>query len=85
MGQSETIAAMERSVQVIRNWMSEKGLLMNEAKTEFILIGTRQQLAKVNIDHVKVGDVNIAPHSPVKNLGVWFDSKLSMEKVFSVF
>ena len=54
---------------------------MNEAKTEFILIGTIQQLAKVNIDHVKVGDVNIVPHSPVKNLArVWFDSKLSTEE-----
>ena len=80
MGQSEAIAAMERCVQVIRNWISENRLLMNEAKTEFILIGTRQQLAKVNIDHVKEGNVNIAPHSPVKNLGVWFDSKLSMEE-----
>ena len=53
---------------------------MNEAKTEFILIGTRQQLAKVNIDYVKVGDANLSPYSPVKNLGVWFDSKLSMEQ-----
>ena len=51
MDQWEAIAAMERCVQVIRNWMNENRLLMNEAKTEFILIGTRQQLAKVNIDH----------------------------------
>ena len=49
---------------------------MNNAKTEFILIGTRKQLAKVNIDHVEVGDVNTAPHSPAKNLGVWFDSSI---------
>ena len=27
---------------------------------------------------IKVGKVNIAPHSPVKTLGVWFDSNLSM-------
>ena len=49
-------------------------VLLNEAKTEFLLIGTKQQLAKVNIPHVKVGNVTmIAPHSPVKNRGVWFD------------
>ena len=27
---------------------------------------------------IKVGKVNIAPPSPVKTLGVWFDSNLSM-------
>ena len=53
-------------------------LLLNEEKTKFLLIGTKQQLAKVDIGHIKVGKVNIAPHSPVKNLGVWFDSNLSM-------
>ena len=55
--------------------MHDNKLLLNEAKTEFLLIGTKQQLAKVNqIPHVKVGNVTmIAPHSPVKNGGVWFD------------
>ena len=52
--------------------------MLNEEKAEFLLTGTKQQLAKVDIVHIKVGKVNIAPHSPVKNLGVWFDSNLSM-------
>ena len=58
--------------------MHDNKLLLNEAKTKFLLIGTKQQLTKGNIPHVKVGNVNIAPHSPVKNLGVWLDSNLSM-------
>ena len=66
-GHSAAITAIERGIQVIRNWMHENKLLLNEAKTEFLLIGTKQQLAKVNISHVKV-----------KSLGVWFDSNLSM-------
>ena len=53
-------------------------LLLNEEKTKFLLIGTKQQLAKVDFGHIKVDKVNIAPHSPVKNLGVWLDSNLSM-------
>ena len=77
-GQSDAIAAMERCVRVIRNWMHENRLLMNETKTEFLLIGMKQQLAKVNVDHVKVGNADIVPHSHVKNLGVWLDSNLSM-------
>ena len=77
-GHSAAITAIERCIQVIRNWMHENQLLLNEAKTEFLLIGTKQQLAKVNISHVKVGSANIAPHPPVKSLTVWFDSNLSM-------
>ena len=48
--------------------MRENKLLLNGEKTEFLLIGTKQQLAKVDIGHFKVGKVNIAPHSSVKTL-----------------
>ena len=57
--------------------MSQDKLLMN-AKTELLLIGTRQQLAKITIDDVTVGHSVISLQSPVQNLGVWLDSKLSM-------
>jgi len=77
-GQSDTIAAIESCVRVIRNWMHENRLLMNESKTEFLLIGTKQQLAKVTVEHVKLGNADIVPHSPVESLGVWLYSNLSM-------
>lgn len=37
-GQSDAIAAMESCVRVIRKWMHENRFLMNETKTEFLLI-----------------------------------------------
>jgi len=77
-GHSDAIGAIELYIQVIRNWMHDNKLLLNEDKTEFLLIGIKQQLAKVNISHVTVGKANIAPQSPVKNLGVWLDSNLSV-------
>lgn len=52
--------------------------MLTEEKTEFLLIGTKQQLTKVDIGHIKVGKVNIALHTSDKNLGVGFDSNLSM-------
>ena len=43
-------------------------------KTEFIVKGTWQQLAKVNIASICVGgDANIAQVTSVKNHGSWFD------------
>ena len=78
LGQDDALAAMERCVEEIRRWMIRNRLMMNNDKTEFLLIGTKQQLVKVNINHVKVGSANIVPTSRAKNLGVWFDSNLSM-------
>ena len=52
--------------------------MMNDNKTQFIIIGTRQQLMKVNISHITTGDSEIVPLSPVKNFKVWFSETPSM-------
>ena len=59
-GHLDVITAIECCITTIRCWMRENKLLLNEEKTEFLLIGTEQQLAKVDIGHIKVGKVNIA-------------------------
>ena len=51
-------------------------LKLDDDKTEFIIIGTRQQLAKVNIDSLPVSDSTTTPASKVKNL---FDRQLKMD------
>ena len=53
-------------------------LKINDIKTEFILLDTRQQLAKVDNANIIVGSSEVAPVSSVRNLGAWFDSELSM-------
>ena len=47
--------------------------MLNDDKTEFLLVGTRKQLTKVSIDGVRVGDYNISPSPSVRNLGTRFD------------
>lgn len=51
-GHSDAIATIEHCIQVIKSWMHDNKLLLNEAKTKFLLIGTKQQLPKVNISYV---------------------------------
>jgi hypothetical protein len=53
-------------------------LKINDSKTEFLLFGTKQQLDKVNISEIKVGSELIKPVQSARNLGVMFDSSLSM-------
>ena len=63
----------------MRDWMLSDRLKLNDDKTEFIIIGTRQQLAKVNIESMRVGDSTTTPANEVKNLGTWFDRQLTMD------
>ena len=57
---------------------SSPALKLSDEKTEFLLVGTRQQLAKLCIESLAVGDHLIAPCQVAKNLGCWFDQQLSM-------
>ena len=69
---------MEQCVQAIRTWMIKDELRLNDNKTEFMIIGTRKQLAKMNIDGLSVGESITAPVASVRNLGSWFDQNLKM-------
>ena len=44
-----------------------------------MIIGTHQQLKKVTIDQLLVGDMRVIPVSNVKDLGVWLDSHLKFD------
>ena len=68
--QSNAVDAMERCNSAIRCWMIKDKLNVNYSKIEFIQIGTRQQLAKVDIKGLVVGDATISPVTAVKNLNL---------------
>ena len=75
--QTEAVQAMELCVNAIRAWMVKSKLKFNDNKTEFLIIGTGQQLAKVNISKITIGGTNIAQILTTRNLGVWFDNHLN--------
>ena len=57
------------------------GLLLNPAKTEFLLLGTPSQLRKFNsFSDLSFNDSAIQVSASTRNLGVIFDSNLSFEK-----
>ncbi len=75
-----TVGAMEACINDVRQWMLINRLMINDSKTEVMLIGTWQQLRKISIDGIKVGNAEIKPVSSVKNLGVTQDDHLKMDK-----
>ena len=76
----DAVHVMERCIEKIkiRHCLIHDRLLLNDDKTEFIIIGTRQQLGKLQAMNIKVGGSEIKPSSQVKNLGCWLDTNLYM-------
>ena len=77
--QDEVILSMEDCIKDIRNWLIEGRLLLNDDKTEFLVIGTRHQLNKLNPSVLHVGDHTIDNSVNVRNLGTIFDNSISMD------
>ena len=75
---SERIAAYITSVQT---WMNNNMLKLNPEKFEYIVFHSKHQLPNQSICF---GDKTFLPSVNVKNLGVYFDEKLKMDKHVSM-
>ena len=76
--EAEAVSAIEKCICDVREWMRANMLMLNDVKTEFLFIENRQQLSKVAIQSIKVGESNVFPVSTARNIGAWFDSHLDM-------
>ena len=56
---------IESDIGKIKTWMEENELKMNDAKTEFIVIGTSSSLWKNTLDDIEIGNSKI--HWSLKN------------------
>ena len=87
LSQSDThksISSLSDCLTDISLWMKSSKLKLNSNKTEFIIIGTKQQRHKLsNHFPVKLLDNDISPSDSVHNLGVIFDSDFSFHKHIS--
>ena len=68
LSQDAALKSIENCVADIRAWMLSNRLLINDSKTEFIIIGSKQQLSKININEIRVGESTIEPVEVVQTL-----------------
>ena len=78
---SNSISSLEilsNTFSYILSWMNSNKLLLNPSKTEFLLIGTKQQRLKFSqITTLSLGNDIIPVSSSARNLGFIFDSDMS--------
>ena len=72
------VSSIQSCIPDVQSWMMMDRLKLNPDKTEFLILGTRQQLEKVIISHLVVGESRIGPSTKVNSLGSWFDFNLDM-------
>ena len=74
--QDHAIASVEACISDVRAWLIYNHLLINDSKTEFLVVGSCHQVSKIAIDSITVGDSTIQPLDSVRNLGSKFDSNV---------
>ena len=67
---------LESCIQDVQIWMRTNLLRLNDDKTEFLIIGTPQQLAKVRTTSIKIGTDQIQCSESACNLGYFYDSTM---------
>ena len=84
LSQKNASAAFEqlnRCLNDVKDWMSTSKLKLNPDKTEFIIFGYKRQRDKLKAYFpINILGNPLYPVGSVKNLGLWFDSDLSLSK-----
>ena len=75
----EVMQTLENCIASIQKWMSLNFLKLNAEKTEFVLLKSRWMTTAFAPSTISIGTENITASSTVRNLGVLFDSGMSME------
>src|SRR6218665_27639 len=66
-----------QAIETLQSWMSSNRLPLNPTKTPFIWFGTRQQLAKIDLELLATKYPHFTFSSSVRDLGVTLDQELT--------
>lgn len=80
VAQQNALSRIEGCLVDINAWMTRNMLKLNSAKSEVIVFASKHNLGRTEDITVKVGDSIVKPTSDVRNLGVIFDSSMTMEQ-----
>ena len=71
------VRLMEHNLALLSRWFSKNGIKINAQKTQFIILGSQQNIRRLSPVKIKFMDADVAGSSTVLNLGVTFDQTMS--------
>jgi hypothetical protein len=77
------LSLLSSTLDSVHSWLSSNRLFVNPGKTEFLLVGSKQQRAKLISSSLVFKENILSPSSTVRNLGVTFDSDMTLSKHIS--
>jgi Reverse transcriptase (RNA-dependent DNA polymerase)/Endonuclease/Exonuclease/phosphatase family len=80
---ADSLSKLSATLDSTYDWFTTNRLSVNPSKTEYLLIGTPQQRAKVVSPSITFRGNTLTPSSEARNLGIIFDSCLSLTKHIS--
>ena len=74
-----SVPLLEKCLKHIKEWMQENFLMLNEEKTQLLIIPSKKTLNAIDIDLTFAGNP-LESLTVAKNLGVYFDNNLDMNR-----
>ena len=76
---AHALSTLNVCINEIRSWMLSNDLMLNDSKTEFLVITSPYLSADLSPIHIDIGSSQVKRSEKARNLGVIFDSNLSMD------
>ena len=74
---------MNDAIEEIRVWMERNFVKLNSKKTEYMLISSPHMRNTITAIDVTVGRETVSPSDSARNLGVYFDKSMNMDRHIS--
>ena len=71
------------NISCIKDWMNRNQLKMNDAKTEFIVFGSKHQVRRNDLKSLNIDDTTVKAKLVIKFLGAYLDESLNMKTHFA--
>ena len=75
---ADAVCSVERCIEEVRLWMSYHNLVLNESKTEAMIISAPNRRHLQDVVYGNVSGYNIVPSSNIRDLGIIIDCELTM-------
>ena len=76
----DCVMSLEKTLVDVNEWMNQNRLKMNNAKTEYIMFGSSQQLGKCNSSGINVNGAAVERATKINYLGALLDDQLTLKQ-----